>query len=63
VESSPIGKNCEVVVFEQSSQLGGTWVFSDHPGDDSQRSMYEGLRSVGIFIVIFENKWQKILIN
>jgi cation diffusion facilitator CzcD-associated flavoprotein CzcO len=39
LEFSPNGKNCEVVVFEQRSQLGGTWVFSDHPDDDSQRSM------------------------
>jgi dimethylaniline monooxygenase (N-oxide forming) len=41
---------CDVTVFEQASQLGGTWVYSDNVGKDKHglevhSSMYKGLHT------------------
>jgi dimethylaniline monooxygenase (N-oxide forming) len=41
---------CDVTVFEQTSQLGGIWVFSDNVGKDKyglevHSSMYQGLKT------------------
>lgn len=43
--------NCEVTVFEQTSKLGGTWVYTDQVGNDEyglpiHTSMYNGLKCV-----------------
>lgn len=41
---------CEVTVFEQTDQIGGTWVYTDEVGQDKNgldvhSSMYQGLRT------------------
>lgn len=41
---------CEVIAFEQSEQIGGTWVYSDDTGSDKfgnaiHSSMYKGLHT------------------
>lgn len=42
---------CQVTVFEQAKQVGGTWVYTDHVGKDEygldvHTSMYQGLQYV-----------------
>lgn len=44
-----IANNCEVTVFEQAKQVGGTWVYTDQVGKneyglDVHTSMYQGLQ-------------------
>lgn len=44
-----LANGMEVTVFEQTSQLGGTWVYTDQAGRDEyglniHTSMYRGLR-------------------
>lgn len=46
---------CDVTVFEQTSQIGGTWVYTDRIGTDENglpihTSMYNGLMYVRIKI-------------
>lgn len=41
---------CEVIAFEQSDKIGGTWVYTDKTGEDRHgndihSSMYQGLRT------------------
>lgn len=43
-----LSQGCEVTVFEQTKQVGGTWVYSDSIGTDQfglevNSSMYKGL--------------------
>ena len=45
-----IASGCEVTAFEQSDQIGGTWIFSTETGQDKygldvHTSMYEGLHT------------------
>lgn len=46
-----IQSGCQVTVFEQAKQVGGTWVYTDKVGKDDygldvHTSMYQGLQYV-----------------
>lgn len=46
---SALAYGCDVTVFEQTSKIGGTWVYTDRSGEDEygvpiHTSMYKGLR-------------------
>lgn len=41
--------DCDVTVFEQNSEIGGTWIYTDQIGKDEygipiHTSMYKGLK-------------------
>lgn len=49
----------DVTVFEQTSEVGGTWVYNDATGKDKygldvHTSMYQGLRFIQDFTEKFE---------
>lgn len=48
----------DVIIFEQTDQLGGTWVYRDEVGRDSNgqevhTSMYKGLLWVDYVVIVF----------
>lgn len=55
-----IQSDCEVTVFEQAKQVGGTWVYDDNIGQnehglDIHTSMYQGLQYVTSFFLLLSN--------
>lgn len=49
-----LDNKCEVSVFERTTRIGGTWVYTDQIGTDEfglpiHTSMYKGLTFVNLF--------------